>query len=542
MVRWTLVLWAGVAVMIGVAHLPPFISSLMRDRALDYRNIWAPGEPLDAELRVSARRARGALPPGDPIWAMRNVSYRKWKAVANTSITIPLPDDILANATTYFLRLVVRASACARANCPAAADEWQLIRWHCFQGNRRHRLLNASAAPAHTPFPFHFKTARFDLLYEDRPRSPTVVHPLVFQLFGWQKRRHVFTPPLTADTFFDIPSQGLPINLSNANITIGFEFNIRGYYLWLVKRFVDYSFYLYEFSEIEWQSWKSDFINANPILLWGTMLATALHSIFQFLAFQSDLRFWRRKKSLVGVSMRDLAMQCASQMILLCYLVHNERNVPLFILGIQCAAIALDLWKLTKLLKLRLRFPFVEVREEYRGETDEADAQGMRYLSWILVPLVIAYAVYQLLYSTHTSYVAYLLHCSAGAIYAFGFLLMLPQVYVNYRLKTVAGMNRLTLAYKFLNTFIDDLYAFLSSCSLMYKIACFRDDVIFVIWLFQCCIYPVDPSCPNEFNMLARDQDLSEEDEKEKLTAEEEEEEARRAQKVEWSEGKVKTD
>jgi hypothetical protein len=92
-------------------------------------------------------------------------------------------------------------------------------------------------------------------------------------------------------------------------------------------------------------------------------------------------------------------------------------------------------------------------------------------------------------------------------------------------LKTVAGMSRSALGYKCVNTFIDDLYAFLSDYPLLYKIACFRDDVVFVVWIFQCWLYPVDPSRVNEFGFVAREADEKEE-------------------KVDMSgaEGKVKTD
>jgi hypothetical protein len=47
----------------------------------------------------------------------------------------------------------------------------------------------------------------------------------------------------------------------------------------------------------------------------------------------------------------------------------------------------------------------------------------------------------------------------------------------------------------------------------MYKIACFRDDVVFVVWIFQCWLYPVDPSRANEFGFIAREAEGDESDE-----------------------------
>jgi hypothetical protein len=50
-----------------------------------------------------------------------------------------------------------------------------------------------------------------------------------------------------------------------------------------------------------------------------------------------------------------------------------------------------------------------------------------------------------------------------------------------------------------LNTFIDDLFAFVIKMPTMYRIGCFRDDIIFFIYLYQRYIYPVDRTRVNEF-------------------------------------------
>jgi len=46
--------------------------------------------------------------------------------------------------------------------------------------------------------------------------------------------------------------------------------------------------------------------------------------------------------------------------------------------------------------------------------------------------------------------------------------------------------------YKAFNTFIDDIFAFVITMPTAHRIACFRDDVIFVIYLYQRWLYPVD--------------------------------------------------
>ncbi|MPC73607.1 Cleft lip and palate transmembrane protein 1 [Portunus trituberculatus] len=77
--------------------------------------------------------------------------------------------------------------------------------------------------------------------------------------------------------------------------------------------------------------------------------------------------------------------------------------------------------------------------------------------------------------------------------------MMTPQLFINYKLKSVAHLPWRMLTYKALNTFIDDIFAFVIKMPTMYRLGCLRDDVIFFIFLYQRYIYRVDPSRVNEF-------------------------------------------
>lgn len=55
------------------------------------------------------------------------------------------------------------------------------------------------------------------------------------------------------------------------------------------------------------------------------------------------------------------------------------------------------------------------------------------------------------------------------------------------------------LTYKFLNTFIDDLFAFTIKMPTLHRLATLRDDVIFFVWLYQSYKYKVDHTRVNEF-------------------------------------------
>ena len=87
---------------------------------------------------------------------------------------------------------------------------------------------------------------------------------------------------------------------------------------------------------------------------------------------------------------------------------------------------------------------------------------------------------------------------------------MVPQLYINYRLKSVAHLPWKTMSYKFLNTIIDDLFAYVDKMPTLHRVACFRDDVIFLIYLYQRWIYRVDPTRRNEYGQAATDAEIAE--------------------------------
>merc|ERR1711931_365137 len=86
-----------------------------------------------------------------------------------------------------------------------------------------------------------------------------------------------------------------------------------------------------------------------------------------------------------------------------------------------------------------------------------------------------------------------------GFLLMFGFIMMTPQLFINYKLKSVAHLPWRMLTYKALNTFIDDIFAFAIKMPTLYRIGCLRDDVIFFIYLYQKYIYPTDHKRVNEF-------------------------------------------
>ena len=130
--------------------------------------------------------------------------------------------------------------------------------------------------------------------------------------------------------------------------------------------------------------------------------------------------------------------------------------------------------------------------------TIETDRMATRTLGAVLLPLVMVYTFYSFVQEEHTGWYSWLITSASSAVYALGFVLMTPQLFLNYKMRSVAHLPWRVLVYKFLNTFIDDLFAFIIRMPTMARLSCFRDDIVFVIYLYQRWLYPVDTSRPVE--------------------------------------------
>lgn len=76
--------------------------------------------------------------------------------------------------------------------------------------------------------------------------------------------------------------------------------------------------------------------------------------------------------------------------------------------------------------------------------------------------------------------------------------------------QSVAHMPAKAMTYKFLNTFIDDLFAFTIKMPTLHRLATLRDDVIFFVYIYQAWAYKVDYTRVNEFGQGGDDEKVEE--------------------------------
>ena len=321
-----------------------------------------------------------------------------------------------------------------------------------------------------------------------------------------------YYPIVFVNDYWNLLSEYYPINstLSHLNLTITFtHLQLWKWQLYLSQSMRNqFNFMAEESSDEDQDTIKRTLLETNPYLLVLTVAITLVHSVFEFLAFKNDIQFWRNKKTLEGLSVNSVLFGCLTSLIVLLYVLDNDTNTVVRISVF--VGLLIDLWKVPKVVHIRLNYEdkyfnliprvvFIHKTSYVESNTNNYDKLAFKYLSWILFPLVVGYSIYSLIYMEHKGWYSWFLSMLYGFLLTFGFIMMTPQLFINYKLKSVAHLPWRMMTYKALNTFIDDIFAFVIKMPTMYRIGCFRDDIIFFIYLYQKWIYPVDKKRTNEF-------------------------------------------
>ena len=234
-----------------------------------------------------------------------------------------------------------------------------------------------------------------------------------------------------------------------------------------------------------------------------TQIISYVHIFLDYLAFRDEIRFYRGRQNLSGVSTSTVVTRLLCSVIIFLYLLDGAGTswVVLLSLFSSCAVEAWKVWKLLK-PKFQSTFPFVTLRKletAHEQETAAYDRIAMRWLGRVFYPLVLVWSVYALQTYHYKSWYSWFISNLANAVYTFGFISLCPQLYVNYRLKSVAHMPWKVFLYKIFNTLVDDAFAFLIDMPWKHRLMTLRDDVVFVIFLFQVYMYRVDKTRTNEY-------------------------------------------
>ncbi|KAL0379291.1 UNVERIFIED_CONTAM: Cleft lip and palate transmembrane protein 1 [Sesamum radiatum] len=497
-------------------------------------NLFHKGEPLDMWLYLSEQESFNDFGSERAlVWQESNIPYAVWTADSSRTLSLKYypSEDLKKNGSLYAHVFF------ARSGYPPDPKDPEYQPLAAF--GRTH--------PVVTYLPKSKADKRKSLLGtsqdSDGERDSEVVKdaPLDDKEDGPVEWRSYWKPNITINLVDDFTRNHITLQYK-VFTTVTLMLKLFLLFLWIpvacmchffLSELIDQSFQIHRsygsMLEGEADELKRVFLEGNPYLLAVTMVVSVLHSIFDFLAFKNDIQFWNKNKSMEGLSAKSVVVNFFCQLIVFLYLLDNETSwMILASSGIGCC---IEFWKIGKAMHIEIdrsgKIPMLRFRdrESYaKNKTKEYDDLAMKYLTYVLFFLAVCFSIYSLKYERHKSWYSWILSSLTSCVYMFGFIMMCPQLFINYKLKSVAHLPWRQMTYKFLNTIIDDLFAFVIKMPILHRLSVFRDDVIFLIYLYQRWIYPVDKKRVNEFGFGGEDDqalvgtDATEQNEAEKKT------------------------
>ncbi|XP_009772568.1 uncharacterized protein LOC107802894 [Nicotiana tabacum] len=513
---------------------------------LQISNLFHKGEPLDMWFYLSEQEkfsdfgSEGAL-----IWHETNIPYAVWGPESTRSISLKYnpSEAVKHNGSLYAHVFFARSGYSPDPNDPeyqplaAFGQTYSVVKYlpKSKADKKKSLLKNSEDSNEGLTIPEAVQEAQDDKedapvewisywkpnvtinLVDDFTRyTGNAIPPIVAPYMNIESTTGNYYPTVFFNEFWLLRDKLIALNESVTEVPLHLEVSPMSMTKWQLFLQIDQSFQVHRsygsMLEGESDELKRVFLEGNPYLLGVTMMVSLLHSVFDFLAFKNDIQFWNKNKSMEGLSAKSVIVNFICQLIVFLYLLDNDTSwMILASSGIGCC---IEFWKIGKAMHIEIdrsgRIPMLRFRdrESYAGnKTKEYDDLAMKYLSYVLFFLVVCFSIYSLMYERHKSWYSWILSSMTSCVYMFGFVMMCPQLFINYKLKSVAHLPWRQMTYKFLNTIIDDLFAFVIKMPLLHRLSVFRDDLIFLIYLYQRWVYPVDKKRVNEFGFAGEDTD-----------------------------------
>jgi len=389
--------------------------------------------------------------------------------------------------------------------------------------------------------PHYHPNISINVLYDVSPFKMGQLPDPMGDYYHFKNNGRFYTPVVIANPYWNMARDYFPLN--DTTPTVDFTLTVYPLSMWKFQMYASQlntkNNWMKEMMGQDTDGSDSDvlkemLLETNIYLVATTFIVSILHMIFELLAFKNEIQFWNSKKegkNLEGLSIRSVLTSIVQSVIVFLYILDNEANF--MVLMNVFVGMLIDFWKIGKVLKITkigssptqptetvettnksedapkkqpwsieiLGYNIQEYEAYQDSPTKEYDRMAFRYLGYIIFPLFIGYGVYSIIYQEHRGWYSFILGMFYGFLLVFGFIMMTPQLFINYKLKSTAHLPWRMMTYKFINTFIDDLFAFVIKMPTMYRLGCFRDDIVFLVFLYQKWIYKTDYSRTNEFGV-----------------------------------------
>ncbi|WWC87741.1 uncharacterized protein L201_002633 [Kwoniella dendrophila CBS 6074] len=507
---------------------------------------WDLGTPLSMLLYTSTSASGNDIDLDHPLVQWDGLTYGEWKDEREADLILDVPETVWAhNGSWYMDVILVKGGGSPKGKGPGnvSAFRKQLTRFFAKRRVRKEKKLignkdeveeeieDSNEVSGPPPIVSHWcNNLTLTIVSSGGEVSSSQLSPVAQPFYQFydspnEKGKQVYPPPVFPNDFWIMKESLYTINETTKTLPLHITYSAISSMKFNIFSSMTASFEQAQSQQggagggAEFDEIKRTLIETSPWLLITTAIVTILHTVFEFLAFSSDVSHWRKKdKDLVGVSLNTILTNCFVQLVILLYLQDSSEETSFMILFGQGIGLLIEAWKITKVTNVRVRpnpntifaysVHFEDKRElsEDEKKTQEYDALAFRLVSYAAIPLLAGYTGYSpnlsRIYSTHRGWYSFIVSTLAQAIYMFGFVQLVPQLIINYKLKSVAHMPMKAMMYKTLSTVVDDFFAFCIRMPWLHRLACFRDDVVFLILIYQRWIYRVDYSRVNEYGQV----------------------------------------
>lgn len=509
-------------------------------------NLFTDGMGFDMYVYVSEQQEFGEFHiPDRLVWKHEGLKFGSWDqgptgdSIFEVQTQVRASETLQNNGSIYLHTFLVREG---KSPDPAAGKGLFSKKWTTYKSHRLNKfqkrkykktanLLTGEteqsredqekAVQGVTEILSHWHpNMTLNVVYDHTPWVPGQVPPPLDEFVEFTPSLAQYKPILWVNDYWNLNRDYQPINSTTPLLNLTLTFQPLTMFKWQMysaqtmrNRFNMLGNLMGEEDEDQDQdSIKEAFLETNIYLLVCTFVISIVHSVFEFLAFKNDIQFWKDRKTTEGLSVRTVFFNVFQNLIVVLYVFDNDTNTVIRISTF--VGLAIECWKVTKVsdcsfdyenkvLGVFPRLVIAERKEYDESGTKEYDRMAFKYLGMAFFPIAFCYCIYSVFYNEHKGWYSFVLGSMYGFLLTFGFIMMTPQLFINYKLKSVAHLPWRMMTYKALNTFIDDIFAFVIKMPTMYRIGCFRDDVVFFIFLYQRYIYPMDPTRVNEYGVSA---------------------------------------
>ncbi|XP_055837143.1 putative lipid scramblase CLPTM1 [Episyrphus balteatus] len=481
--------------------------------------------------------------PANLVWLQEGLTYGDWVSGPNGdgtyshSLTIKASEKLMNNGSIYLHSYVTRAGESPNPKSQYYAKKYmgytrkQLNKFKKIRVNRNYNLLAGEKEKPtkdiellkDTIVSHWHPNLTLNLVTDQTNWAQGSIPPPLDEYVQFIESGRTYLPILFINDYWNLQREYTPINQTTPALELHLTYQPLSMFKWqlyaaqsmknkwaggMFGEIMNAGGAVADENDEDQDSIKETLLETNIYLLGLTIAISILHSVFELLAFKNDIQFWNNRQSLEGLSVRSVFFGVFQSLIVLLYVLDNETNI---MIRLSCfVGLGIEVWKIHKVVDIKYDgsdkvlgvFPRISFKDKSSYEessTKEYDNLAFKYLSWACFPLLIGYFGYSLFYNEHKGWYSFVLNMLYGYLLTFGFIMMTPQLFINYKMKSVAHMPWRMMTYKFLNTFIDDIFAFVIKMPTMYRLGCFRDDIVFFIFLYQRWMYKVDHKRMNEF-------------------------------------------